>query len=263
VAGVGQDGSATGVGARTGGGTDGLVAPPAVSDAGALPGGSPDAAGWAARSASDVQGDSASANGAVGPSAAGLRDAPGVGPSAAAGYPDISGAASEGGLIWPEAAAGEAASRRSMSPELQKGLDIAISIAGLVIATLLAGALAIIEALYSPLRIGGVRVPVSLVMAVATNPLLGWFAITTTKHRLAALLPAGVWCVLWFLAAGRTSEGDLIITQDNWVGLLTLFAGPLAFGAGIYISILRHRVAGPGGGGPAVGAPTASKPART
>ncbi|WP_426510139.1 hypothetical protein ACPPVO_05280 [Dactylosporangium sp. McL0621] len=116
-------------------------------------------------------------------------------------------------------------------------------------ATLLGAALAIIEALYSPLRIGGWRVPVSLVMALVTNPLLGWFAYTTTRRRLAALLPAAAWCVVWVLAAGRTSEGDLIITEDNWVGLLTLFAGPLAFAIGIYISTLRSRPAPPASAG--------------
>jgi hypothetical protein len=146
------------------------------------------------------------------------------------------------GVVWP-AAAEPSRSWLNLSPEVRGVLDIAITIAGLLVATLLGAALAIIEALYSPLRIDGWRVPVSLVMALVTNPLLGWFAYTTTKRRLAALLPAAAWCVVWVLAAGRTSEGDLIITENNWVGLLTLFAGPLAFAIGIYISTLRSRLA--------------------
>lgn len=81
-------------------------------------------------------------------------------------------------------------------------------------------------------------------LALVTNPLLGWFAVTTTGRRFAALLPAGAWCVVWILAAGRTTEGDLLITNDNWVGLLTLFAGPVAFAVGIYVSAVRQRVAG-------------------
>jgi hypothetical protein len=153
-------------------------------------------------------------------------------------------AAEEPEVLWPEPAAPPPArSRFTLSPRAAAHADIAITVAGLLVSALLGAALALIEAFYSPLRVHGVRVPVSLVMALVTNPLLGWFAYTTTRHRLAALLPAATWCVVWILSAGKTSEGDLIITQDNWVGLLTLFAGPLAFAIGIYVSTLRHRVA--------------------
>ena len=123
---------------------------------------------------------------------------------------------------------------------------------GLVLAVLLAVALAVLEAFLAPLRVsdlgfsgpgeGNVRIPLALVLALVTNPLLGWFAFTTTGRRFAALLPAGAWCVVWILAAGRTTEGDLLITNDNWVGLLTLFTGPIAFAIGIYVTVLRRRV---------------------
>lgn len=135
-------------------------------------------------------------------------------------------------------------------------LDIAITIGGLVVAVLLAVALAVFEAFLAPLHVsdlgfsgtgdGNMRVPLALVLALVTNPLLGWFASATTGRRFAALLPAGAWCVVWILAAGRTTEGDLLITNDNWVGLLTLFSGPLAFAVGIYVAAIRHRVAAPG-----------------
>ncbi|MEV4509822.1 hypothetical protein AB0K00_12785 [Dactylosporangium sp. NPDC049525] len=132
-------------------------------------------------------------------------------------------------------------------------LDITITIGGLVVAVLLAVALAVFEAFLAPLHVsdlglsdtgkGNLRIPLALILALVTNPLLGWFAFTTSGRRFAALLPAGAWCVVWILAAGRTTEGDLLITNDNWVGLLTLFCGPLAFAIGIYVSALRHRVA--------------------
>ncbi|MER7005181.1 hypothetical protein ABT297_19325 [Dactylosporangium sp. NPDC000555] len=162
-----------------------------------------------------------------------------------------------------DGAAGSGGGRRKLSSEWAHRLDIVITVAGLIVATLLAVALAIIEALYSPLRIGGVRVPVSLLMAVVTNPLLGWFAYATTGRRLAALLPAAAWCVIWILAAGRTSEGDLIITNNNWVGLLTLFVGPLAFAIGIYVSTMRQRIAPRRPSDPASGSSSsnASRPA--
>lgn len=149
------------------------------------------------------------------------------------------------------------APRRELSPAWAKRLDVGITVAGLIVATLLALVLATIEAFYAPLRFMGVRVPVSLIMAVVTNPLLGWFASTTTRRRLAALFPAAAWCAVWILAAGRTAEGDLIITGNNWVGLLTLFAGPLAFAIGIYMAGLRQRLGPPGTRGGAAG----SKPA--
>jgi hypothetical protein len=134
-----------------------------------------------------------------------------------------------------------------------RSFDTELTIAGLVVAVLLAVVLAVTEAFLAPLHVsdlgfsgpgeGNMRIPLSLVLALVTNPLLGWFAFATTGRRFAALLPAAAWCVVWILAAGRTTEGDLLITNDNWVGLLTLFSGPLAFAVGIYVSTLRHRVA--------------------
>ncbi|GAA0718661.1 hypothetical protein Drose_04975 [Dactylosporangium roseum] len=146
--------------------------------------------------------------------------------------------------------------RRELPPRWAKRLDVGITVAGLVVATLLALALAIVEAFLAPLRLNGsgMRLPISLVLALVTNPLLGWFAFVTTGKRLAALLPAAAWCVVWILAAARTSEGDLLIADSNWVGLLTLFAGPMAFAIGIYVAALRRRTdlagAGARGGAP-------------
>ncbi|MEV6926009.1 hypothetical protein AB0M46_16150 [Dactylosporangium sp. NPDC051485] len=159
----------------------------------------------------------------------------------------------------PDPARPEDAGRRSMSPAVEQLLDVGIRVAGLLIAVLLAIVFALFEVFYSPLRIGGVRVPVSLVVALATNPLLGWFAFTTSRLRLAALLPGAAWCVIWFGAAGKTSEGDLLITSDNWVGLLTLFTGSLAFAIGIYVSSMRQRLSPGSRSGPGAG-PSATSP---
>ncbi|MDG6104895.1 hypothetical protein Daura_04895 [Dactylosporangium aurantiacum] len=144
-------------------------------------------------------------------------------------------------------------------------LDIAITVGGLLLAVLLAVALAVVEAFLAPLRVsdlgfsapgkGNMRIPLALVLAVVTNPMLGWFAVTTSGRRFAALLPAGAWCVVWILAAGRTTEGDLLITSDNWVGLLTLFTGPLAFAIGFYVMALRQRAAAPANSKPTPLAP--------
>ncbi|MFG2037362.1 hypothetical protein [Dactylosporangium sp. NPDC048998] len=170
---------------------------------------------------------------------------------------DISDVSPTAGFVWPEGA-GPSGGRRKLSPQWARGLDVLITVAGLIVATLLAAALAIIEALYSPLRIGGVRAPVSLLMALVTNPLLGWFAFTTTRQRFAGLLPAAAWCVIWILAAGRTSEGDMIITNNNWVGLLTLLVGAPVFAVGIYVSSMRERIAPRWPSGPASGSSSSS-----
>jgi len=67
------------------------------------------------------------------------------------------------------------------------------------------------------------------------NPVLSWFAGEVTGKRFAAILPAAAWCAVWIVAATKTHEGDLIITGNNWVGLVTLLAGPIAFALGIFI----------------------------
>ncbi|MEV8513956.1 hypothetical protein [Dactylosporangium sp. NPDC051484] len=220
--------------------------PDATSDASAGPG----ALGEAPeRGAAGIAGGGSAQQGAPGVTDGGLVGwvAGGGADSRASGEPgksDVSNlppATSEGAST--DASAGSGGGRRELPPEWAHRLDVVITVAGLIVATLLAAALAIIEALYSPLRIGGVRVPVSLLMALVTNPLLGWFAYVTTGRRFAAILPAAAWCVIWFRAADRTSEGDMIITNDNWVGLLTLIVGPLAFAIGIYVSAMRQRTA--------------------
>ena len=117
-----------------------------------------------------------------------------------------------------------------------------MKIVGLVVATALGALFGIYEAFLAPLRLAdpSIRLPVSLVLAVVGNPALTWYAYAVSGRRLAALLPAGAWCVVWILAVGRTTEGDLLITDQNWVGLLTLFIGPIAFAAGIFVATLRR-----------------------
>jgi hypothetical protein len=88
---------------------------------------------------------------------------------------------------------------------------------------------------------GHVRAPLALVLALAGNPLIAWFAYVTTGRRATALLPAIAWSAVWFTAASRTTEGDLVIAANNWVGIVTLFLGPAAFAAGFYLSLRRER----------------------
>jgi TRAP-type C4-dicarboxylate transport system permease small subunit len=113
-----------------------------------------------------------------------------------------------------------------------------LKIVGAVVATGLGAVLGVTEAFLVPLRLGSIYVPVSLALAILLNPALAWFAVDVTGRKAAAALPALAWCVIWFLAASKTTEGDLVITGDNWVGLVTLLAGPIAFALGIFAQVM-------------------------
>lgn len=117
----------------------------------------------------------------------------------------------------------------------------ALKIVGIVVIVLLGAMTALYEVLYSPLRAGTVRIPVSLVLAVVLNPLLALGAYWTTGRRLAALLPGLAWCIVFFAGASKTREGDLLLTDNNWVGLVTLLAGPIAFAVAVFVPIMREQ----------------------
>jgi hypothetical protein len=85
--------------------------------------------------------------------------------------------------------------------------------------------LAFYATFWTPLRIGQVFVPVSIVLAILGNAALIWFTYYTTRNRFVALLPGVVWIVLAFFGAERTTEGDLVLYQKNWVATVYLFAG--------------------------------------
>lgn len=119
--------------------------------------------------------------------------------------------------------------------------DLALRVLGAVVA--MAGALvtALIEVFLAPLRLGTVRVPVSLVFALVGNLVLVWFTYRVTGKRAAVALPALVWIAVMVLASGRTTEGDLLLTGDNWVGPVTILFGTVAFAAGAYRLIVPGR----------------------
>jgi hypothetical protein len=119
--------------------------------------------------------------------------------------------------------------------------DLMLRIMGALVG--LAGGLvtAVLEVFLSPLRVGTVRLPASILLAVIGNLVLVWYTHRATSHRGAALLPGAAWFVVMVLAAGRTSEGDLLLTGDNWVGLVTIFAGTIAFALAAYRLILPRR----------------------
>lgn len=116
--------------------------------------------------------------------------------------------------------------------------DKALRVAGGVIAVLAAVLTAVLELLLTALRIGGELVGISIVVAVAGNLVLGWFAYTTVGRKWAIALPAVAWLGVMLVASGRTAEGDLllvgpsggkVIDGNSWVGITMIFAGAIAY----------------------------------
>ena len=89
-----------------------------------------------------------------------------------------------------------------------------------------------------PLRIGTVRVPVSLLVAGLGNVLLG-----RAGGRLlgmpGVLVPGVLWIGLAYLLGTRRTEGDLVILGDT-VGTLFLVVGALGFAAAYAMTSLRN-----------------------
>jgi hypothetical protein len=130
--------------------------------------------------------------------------------------------------------------------------DTALRYAAVVVAAGLGGVTAVYEALLSALYWHGGRLPLSPVVALLANPLLVQLACRSTGRLVAALAPAVPWMAVMLLAADRTAEGDLIFAGNNWVGLVTLFVGSIAFAFGVVPLIRTTARRPPGGQAPTV-----------
>lgn len=86
--------------------------------------------------------------------------------------------------------------------------------------------------------IGAVRVPVAVLVAVGANLLLIRFAERATGLRWGALLPGLGWFVMVVATLQPTAERDRLLLADDWVGVLTLFAGTTAVVIGAVLAIV-------------------------
>lgn len=91
-----------------------------------------------------------------------------------------------------------------------------------------------------PLRVGTVRVPVSLLIAGVGNLLLGR-AGGRLLGAAGVLVPGAVWLGLAVLLGSRRPEGDLIIPGDL-VGTLFLAVGALGFAVAYGLSSAHREV---------------------
>jgi hypothetical protein len=125
----------------------------------------------------------------------------------------------------------------------------ALAMAGWAVLAVAAAAwLALVEVFWLPLRVGGVPLPLSVVMAVAGNLLLVDQALRRSGSRAVAVLPALVWAVVSVTAAIRRPEGDLVITGGGAIGvigLVYLLAGVVAAAFAVGRILARPRPAPP------------------
>jgi hypothetical protein len=119
--------------------------------------------------------------------------------------------------------------------------ELAVRAAGAVVSVAGAFAVAAYGAFLTPFRVGATLVPVALLVAVGGNAALSWFAWTVTRSRVLGVLPGLVWVALSFLASSRTTEGDLVLTGNNWVATVYLLAGAATVGVCAYRLFIPRR----------------------
>jgi len=94
----------------------------------------------------------------------------------------------------------------------------------LVVLVFDAFALAAVELLYLPLRVGTVQLPITILLAALSTPWLVRSAAELGGPRVVAAVPL----VVWVLALGVLSlggPGGDVLLPDNWRPMLLLAAG--------------------------------------
>lgn len=107
-------------------------------------------------------------------------------------------------------------------------VDLALRVAGGLLAVVGGALSAVLELLLAPVRVGGYLIGVAVLVAVGANVALSWFAHATVERRWAVALPAVPWFALVAVAGIRTAEGDVLLT-GTWVDLLLVVAGAMTF----------------------------------
>jgi hypothetical protein len=95
-------------------------------------------------------------------------------------------------------------------------------VGGGVLALVVAVWLAVVEVFWLPLRVAGVLLPLSVVVAVVANLLMPRLALRLSASRLVAALTGVAWLVVVVAAMIRRPEGDLLITGGGTTGVVNL-----------------------------------------
>jgi hypothetical protein len=118
---------------------------------------------------------------------------------------------------------------------------LVLRIAGGLVAVWGAVVAALLEAFLVPLRLGGVRVPICLLLAVVGNIALMRFAHAVTGNRFVALLPGLVWFAITIVLSSQTAAGDTVLVGGDWVPLALLLLGAASVAIGAYLVVVPRR----------------------
>jgi hypothetical protein len=99
---------------------------------------------------------------------------------------------------------------------------------------------ALLGAFLTPYRWGAVLVPVSLLVVAAGLVAVTQFTYRVTEHAGLSLIPGVLWLIVSLVLSGRTTEGDLVLTQQNWVANVYLLVGSVTLGVLGYRMVLRR-----------------------
>jgi hypothetical protein len=129
---------------------------------------------------------------------------------------------------------------------LRVSTELAYRVAGTLVGIGLAIATAVWETVLSPMHVtighSTFRLPIALLIAVVGNAGIVFFTHQVTGKLGLAMIPAVAWLIVVFTAGTKTSEGDLLITGDNWVGITLILLGSLAWaGAGYWLIVAAPR----------------------
>ncbi len=133
------------------------------------------------------------------------------------------------------------------APAAAKPPPVWLAWVGALVAVALGAVSSVWEAFLTPLsaqwssggHLHSVRLPAAVILAVVGNAVLVWFTRTVTGRTIVVLAPFLAWIVPMLFASGRTREGDLVVTGNNWVGLVTIFAGATTFAVAAYWLTIR------------------------
>jgi hypothetical protein len=120
-------------------------------------------------------------------------------------------------------------------------VDIGLRAVGAAVAAWGGLLLAAYGAFITAFRIGPTLVPVALPLAIVGNAALIWFAHRVSGSKFLGLLPGLLWIAVSFVWSSRSTEGDLVLYDSNWVGPAYLLTGAATIGVCAYRMIVPPR----------------------
>jgi hypothetical protein len=111
--------------------------------------------------------------------------------------------------------------------------DVAVRVAGGVVAFLAGAGSALVEGLLTPLRLGGWPLPVAPVLGAVLGVPLVAYGAWSTASRFGGIAPLVGWFAMMVALVSPTAEGDLLLPQTP-MGLAVFVFGAGALVVGLY-----------------------------